>query len=63
MSIIPIRSEQPVEPPPNRGRLLDKYEVAEKVGGVSPDWARANMPHKLTLGRRTVRWYEADVDA
>ena len=52
---------QPLEAPPDRGRLLSAQEDAEIIGGVSAAWVRANVPHKLTLGRRTVRWYEGDV--
>ena len=48
-------------PPPNRGRLLTADQVAELVGGVSPAWVRRHMPHKVTLGHSTVRWFEADV--
>jgi len=51
-------------PPPNRGRLLTAGQVAELIGGdVSAAWVRRNVPHKLTLGHSTVRWYEADVRA
>lgn len=51
--------------PPDRGRLLDAETVAhEKLGGaVSPKWVRVHVPHKVTLGHSTVRWYERDVDA
>ena len=35
-------------------------EVAE-LCGVSPEWVKRNMPHKVTLGHSTVRWYEYDV--
>ena len=53
---------RPLEAPPDRGRLLTAEQVADLIGGgVSTAWVRANVPHKLTLGRRTVRWYERDV--
>ena len=49
-------------PPPDRGRLLTPKEVAELVGGsCSEAWVRRNVPHKITLGHSTVRWYESDV--
>ena len=52
---------QSLEAPPDRGRLLSAQEVAEIIGGVAAAWVRANVPHKLTLGHKTVRWYEWDV--
>jgi predicted DNA-binding transcriptional regulator AlpA len=51
----------PPTPPPDRGRLLTAREVADIAGGVSEAWVRRNVPHKLTLGHSTVRWYELDV--
>jgi predicted DNA-binding transcriptional regulator AlpA len=49
-------------PPPDRGRLLDAKQVAAMVGGsVSQAWVRRNLPHKVVLGHRTVRWFEFDV--
>jgi predicted DNA-binding transcriptional regulator AlpA len=51
----------PPEPPPDRGRLLSAAQVAALVGGVSPAWVRRHVPHKLTLGHSTCRWYEGDV--
>jgi predicted DNA-binding transcriptional regulator AlpA len=54
----------PMEPPPDRGQLLTAREAAELIGGgVSEAWVRRNAPHKVTLGHRTVMWYEADVRA
>lgn len=48
--------------PPNRGRLLTVDEVREQVGGdVSTDWIYANVPHKVKLSHRCVRWYEYDI--
>jgi predicted DNA-binding transcriptional regulator AlpA len=53
----------PMDPPPDRGRLLTPAEVAQKIGGhVSEAWVRRNVSHKLVFGRRTVRWFEYDVD-
>ena len=36
-------------------------DVAGMIGSCSPGWVRANVPKKLALGRRTVRWYEQDI--
>lgn len=49
--------------PPNLGRLMSATQVAEELfhGTVSPTWVRRNVPHKITLGHSTVRWWEADV--
>jgi len=47
--------------PMDRGHLLSASEVADLIGGVSTAWVRRQVPHKLTLGHSTVRWYEADV--
>jgi predicted DNA-binding transcriptional regulator AlpA len=49
------------EPPLERGPLLTPEAVAELIGGVSPAWVRRNVPGKLRLGQRTVRWYRRDV--
>lgn len=46
--------------PPNRGRPLAPADVAAFLGR-SEGWCRRNVPHKITLGRRTVMWFEADV--
>lgn len=48
--------------PPDRGRLLTPVQVAQIVGR-SPAWVRANVPNKITLGHRSVFWYELDVKA
>jgi predicted DNA-binding transcriptional regulator AlpA len=52
----------PLVPPPDRGRLLTAPEVAQRLGRT-PDWVKRCVPHKVRLGRRTVRWYERDVEA
>jgi predicted DNA-binding transcriptional regulator AlpA len=56
-----VRPSGPLEPPPNRGRLLTPVQVAELVGGVSAAWVRRNVPNKVTLGHSTIRYYEMDV--
>ncbi len=43
-------------------RLLDAGQVAEAIGGVSPDWVRRNVPWKIDLGHSTKRWYRRDVN-
>jgi len=44
------------------GRLLSPDEVAA-LTGCSAAWCRRNVPGKVKLGHRTVRWYERDVMA
>ena len=44
-----------------RGPLLTPQAVADLIGGVSEAWVRRNVPGKLRLGQRTVRWYPQDV--
>jgi len=53
----------PLEPPPERGRLLTAAQVAAELfnGTVSPAWVRRHVPYKIVLGHSTVRWYELDV--
>ena len=52
----------PLPAPPDRGRLLAPEDVAQLLGR-SPGWVRRHVPYKVTLGRSTVRWHEADVRA
>ena len=54
-------AKTPVGPPPSRGPLLTAADVARLIGGVSPAWVRRNVPHKITFGHSTVRWFEYDV--
>lgn len=49
------------EPPRDRGPLLTPEGVADLIGGVTEAWVRRNVPGKLRLGQRTVRWYRQDV--
>jgi len=58
-------TEQRVEPPADRGRLLTAAQVAAELftDTVSAAWVRRNIPHKVVLGHSTVRWYAADVQA
>ncbi len=44
-----------------RGPLLTPQAVADLIGGVTEAWVRRNVPAKLRLGQRTVRWYQQDV--
>lgn len=55
----------PLAPPPDRGRLLTAAQVAAELfnGTVSAAWVRRHVPHKITLGHSTVRWFELDVRA
>ena len=43
-------------------RLLSAEQVADLIGGVTPAWVRKNVPHKLSLGYNTKRWYRHDVE-
>ena len=45
----------------DRGRLLDANQVAQLIGGVTPEWVRRCVPRKRKLGHATVRWWESDV--
>lgn len=50
------------KPPPDRGRLLTADDVRAMIGGgVALEWVYANVPHKLKISYRMVRWYEDDV--
>jgi len=49
------------DPSQPRGPLLTPQAVADLIGGVSEAWVRRNVPGKLRLGQRTVRWYRRDV--
>ncbi len=59
------RPSKPVDPPPDRGRLMNAYHVAEQVygGARGPKWVLRNVPGKMTMGHRTVMWWEYDVIA
>lgn len=52
-------------PPPNRGRLMDAFEVAAQLfhGKVEPRWVLEHCPLKVRFGHRTVFFYENDVRA
>ena len=52
-----------VEPPPDRGRLMDAREVAGQLfgGHVKAEWVRRHVPGKMTTGHRTVFWWEYEV--
>ena len=52
-----------VEPPPNRGRLMDAREVAGQLfgGHIKAEWVRRHVPGKMTAGHRTVFWWEFEV--
>lgn len=58
-------SNGPPPAPIDRGPMLDAETIASRffTNAVSPKWVRRNVPHKVTLGHSTVRWYEADVVA
>ncbi len=58
---LPFPVGQPPAAPEGRGRLLDANQVAQLIGGVTPEWVRRCVPRKRKLGHSTVRWWEADV--
>ena len=35
--------------------------VVTAVVSPSPEWVRRNVPYKLELGQKTVRWHQHDV--
>ncbi len=57
------RPDKTVEPPPNRGRLMNAEDIAGQLlgGSRSPCWVRRNVPGKMTMGHRTVFWWEYEV--
>jgi len=65
LQVLPQSTEQRVEPPLDRGRLLTPAQVAAELfnDSVSTAWVRRNVPHKVVLGHSTVRWYAGDVQA
>ena len=59
------RPTEAVEPPPDRGRLMDAKDIAEQLfgGHVKAEWVRRYVPGKMTMGHRTVFWWEDEVIA
>ncbi len=57
------RPTKPVEPPPDRGRLMNAEDIAGKLlgGHVKACWVRRHVPGKMTMGHRTVFWWEFEV--
>jgi predicted DNA-binding transcriptional regulator AlpA len=45
--------------------MMDARAIAAELfdGTVSPEWVRENVPGKVRLAHRTVRWYRGDVTA
>ena len=61
-----LRIERPpavVEPPPDRGKLMDAKDIASDVyrGRVTACWVRRHVPGKMTQGHRTVIWWQYEV--
>jgi predicted DNA-binding transcriptional regulator AlpA len=48
---------------PPRGPMMDARAIASELFNdtVSPEWVRENVPDKVRLAHRTVRWYRSDV--
>ena len=57
------RPTEALEPPPDRGRLMNAEKVAEQLfgGQVKAEWVRRHVPGKMTTGHRTVFWWEFEV--
>ena len=57
------RPTEAVEPPPDRGRLMDAKDIAGQLfrGRVKAEWVRRHVPGKMTTGHRTVFWWEYEV--
>jgi len=53
----------PVVPAP-RGPMVDARTIAADLfaGTVSEAWVRANVPGRVKLSHRTIRWYRGDVE-
>jgi len=59
-----LRIEKPTPAiPVPRGRMMDAQAVATELfdGTVSETWVRKNVPGRVKLSHRTVRWFRDDV--
>lgn len=56
---------QPPPAPKDRGRLLTAEEIARDIlrDERKRRWVVANVPHRVMVGTRTIRWWERDVFA
>jgi hypothetical protein len=56
-------SDAPIVPAP-RGPMIDARTIATELfaGSVSEQWVRANVPNRVKLSHRTIRWYRVDVE-
>ena len=61
-----LKVESPGAPavPPPRGPMVDARTIAAEMfaGTVSEAWVRANVPGRVKLSHRTIRWYRTDVE-
>ena len=61
-----LRVESPNAPTvaPPRGPMVDARTIAADLfgGTVSEAWVRANVPGRVKLSHRTIRWYRTDVE-
>ena len=57
------RPTKPVDPPPDRGNLMNAEDIAGQLlgGHVKADWVRRHVPGKMDLGHRTKMWWESEV--
>ena len=57
------RPTEAVEPPPDRGKLMNAEDVAGPIygGRVTACWVRRHVPGKMNMGHRTKFWWEYEV--
>ena len=57
------RPTEAVEPPPDRGKLMNAADIVSDLyrGRVKACWVRRHVPGKMTMGHRTVFWWEYEV--
>jgi len=51
--------------PQDRGRLLTAEQIADEIlhDPRKRRWVTANLPNRVVIGTRTLRWWERDVYA
>lgn len=59
-----VESATPPVVSPPRGPMIDARTIAADLfgGTVSEAWVRANVPGRVKLSHRTIRWYRGDVE-
>jgi hypothetical protein len=58
-----IETPTPVQLPAPRGPMMDAEAVAAELfaGTVTETWVRRNVPGRVKLSHRTLRWFRDDV--